>query len=59
VQRRCWAEDGHLLVGVALTAWIVVQIAILGWPPAALQLLYLAYGLVVTGLAIHLRRPPR
>lgn len=52
--RRRWAHRGHLVVGVALVGWIVVQVALLGWPPAALQWLYLVYGLVIVVLAVPL-----
>lgn len=54
---RAWAALGHIVVGLALTAWIVVQVAILGPPVHWLQILYFFWGLAITGLAIvHLRR---
>jgi hypothetical protein len=56
LQRRPWAEFGHLAVGVVLVGWIVVQVAILGPPVAFLQVLYLAYGVVIVALAVQLRR---
>jgi hypothetical protein len=33
LRRKAWAHTGHWLVGAALTAWIVVQVGLLGWPP--------------------------
>lgn len=50
-----WAAAGHLLVGTALVAWIVVQVAFLGWPPHWLQLIYFVYGWVIVGLAMIAR----
>ncbi len=52
---RAWAARGHLAVGVALTGWIVVQVAFLGvvvW----LHVVYFAYGLAIIGLARRHRR---
>jgi hypothetical protein len=54
LRRRPWAIRGHLVVGLALVGWIVVQVAFLGWPPHWLQWAYLAYGVVLTGLALRL-----
>jgi hypothetical protein len=54
LRRRPWAIRGHLVVGLALIGWIVVQVAFLGWPPHWLQWAYLAYGVVLTGLAMRL-----
>lgn len=51
-----WACVGHRVVGAALTAWIVVQVGLLGWPPHWLQILYFAYGLVLLALAHRLAR---
>lgn len=56
LRRRRWARLGHLAVGLALVAWIVVQVGFLGWPPAALQWAYLGYGLVIVALAVVLLR---
>jgi hypothetical protein len=50
------ARAGHLAVGVALIGWIVVQVGYLGWPPAGLQWAYLLYGVLITTLALRLRR---
>jgi hypothetical protein len=44
LQRRPWAIGGHLAVGVALVAWIVVQVAVLGPPLHWLQVLYAVSG---------------
>jgi hypothetical protein len=54
LRQRAWAIRGHLVVGLALVGWIVVQVAFLGWPPHWLQWAYLAYGAVITGLALRL-----
>lgn len=51
LRHQLWAHMGHWLVGAALTAWIVVQIGFLGWPPHWLQILYLCYGLTILTLA--------
>ena len=57
-RKHRWARPFHLLVGVALTAWIVVQVAILGPPFHPLQGIYLVYGLVVAWLGeVRLREP--
>ena len=50
-----WAAAGHLLVGAALVAWIVVQVAFLGWPPHWLQITYFVYGWVILALALAAR----
>jgi hypothetical protein len=55
---RPWAPWGHVVVGAVLTGWIVVQVLVLGPPVAALQVIYLVYGLVILGLALaHVRAP--
>ena len=59
LQQRAWALLGHWVVGAALTAWIVVQVGFLGWPPHWLQVLYFAYGLTILGLARRLDREVR
>jgi hypothetical protein len=56
LRQRPWAVRGHLVVGLALVGWVVVQVAFLGWPPHWLQLAYVVYGLVIVGLALSLRR---
>lgn len=56
LQRRRWARVAHLVVGVALVAWIVVQVGVLGWPLHWLQVLHLAYGWAVVVLAVPLLR---
>jgi hypothetical protein len=53
-----WAAAGHVLVGVALVSWIVVQVAFLGWPPHWLQITYFVYGWVILGLAVSARGRP-
>lgn len=59
LQRRARAQAGHWLVGVALTAWIVVQVGFLGWPPHWLQVTYFVHGLSILGLAHRLGRQQR
>ena len=56
LQRRRWAQQGHLLVGFALVAWVIVQIGFLGWPPHWLQVLYFVYGWGIVALAVRLTR---
>lgn len=51
LRRQSWAHTGHLLVGAALTAWVVVQVGFLGWPPQWIQILYFCYGLTILALA--------
>lgn len=58
LRRARWAAAGHLLVGVGLVSWIVVQVALLGWPPNWLQIAYLVYGCVIVGLAVKARPRP-
>ncbi len=59
LRRARWAGAGHLVVGTVLVAWIVIQIAFIGliwW----LQVVYLAYGVVLQALALqHVRRADR
>lgn len=43
------ARFGHPLVGVVLTIWMVVQVAMLGWR-SAIQPVYLGLGLVLMAL---------
>lgn len=53
-RRAPWATGGHVAVGVALTGWIVVQVALIGFG-SWLQALYGAYGVAVAVLAlVHL-----
>jgi hypothetical protein len=52
LRRHPWAARGHLLVGIVLVGWVVVQVAFLGWPPQVLQVVYLAYGCAIAGLAL-------
>lgn len=55
LRRRPWADTGHLVVGVALIGWIVVQVSVLGWPPHWLQTLYFVWGWAIVGLALRHR----
>jgi hypothetical protein len=59
LRRHPWAGLGHLVVGVVLVGWIVVQVAVLGPPVAFIQVLYLVYGGVIVALALRLRRAER
>ncbi len=55
-RRASWARRGHLAVGIALIAWIVVQVGFIGlnsW----LQPAFALYGLVLVLLAVRLLRP--
>lgn len=56
LRNRPWATLGHLVVGVVLMGWIVVQVAILGPPVHWLQILYFIWGAVLLALALHHRR---
>jgi hypothetical protein len=50
IRRRPWATPGHLVVGLALIGWILVQVAMmgyLGWLQPAL----LAWGIAITAFA--------
>lgn len=56
LRRRRWARPGHVVVGVVLVTWIVVQVVVLGPPVHPIQVTYLAYGVVVAWLGEqHLR----
>jgi hypothetical protein len=44
--RRPYAHAGHVLVGLALTGWIVVQVAVIGFV-ASLQPVMFTWGLVI------------
>lgn len=57
LRRHRLASLGHLLVGVDLLVWIVVQVAFIGFT-SALQAIYLAYGVAVTWLAWRLPDRP-
>jgi hypothetical protein len=56
LRRRPWANLGHLVVGLVLVGWIVVQVLVLGPPIAALQVIYLVYGVAIAMLALRLLR---
>jgi hypothetical protein len=55
LRRRRWAGVGHLVVGSALIGWVAVQVAFIG-ANSFLQLVYLAYGIVIVVLARSRRR---
>ncbi len=49
LRRAPWADPGHVVVGVVLCGWILVQVAVIGWS-SPLQTACLAYGLVIAGI---------
>jgi hypothetical protein len=51
-----WIRWGHIVVGVALMGWIVVQVAYLGPPVHWLQILYFGWGLTIAAIGSWLRR---
>ncbi len=53
LRARAWARVGHLVVGVALVVWIVVQVAFLGPPIHVLQAIYFVWGGVIVVLALR------
>jgi hypothetical protein len=54
LRRAHWARVGHLVVGLSLVAWIVVQVLVLGPPLHPLQALYFAWGWIIAALAVRL-----
>lgn len=50
LRRRRWARPGHVVVGVALILWVVVQVVVLGPPISPLQVVYLVYGIAIAWL---------
>lgn len=54
LRRRRWARVGHLVVGLALVAWIVIQVVILGPPIVLIQAVYFAWGWAIAALAARL-----
>lgn len=59
LRRHRWARPGHLVVGLALVAWIVTQVAVLGPPLHPLQAIYFAWGWIIAALAAKLLTPQR
>lgn len=51
LMKQPWARYGHVAVGALLTGWMLVQGALVGFG-AAIQVFYLAYGLVLLALAL-------
>jgi hypothetical protein len=49
--RQPWARAGHLVVGVALVSWILVQVAIIG-PISWMQPFCLLWGALIFGLGV-------
>lgn len=58
LRRAAWAPVGHLLVGAALTGWIVVQVLMIGYQ-SWMQPAYLALGLLILALALLNARATR
>lgn len=57
---RSWARVAALWVGMALVAWIVIEVMIVGYQPRPpLQLIYAALGIIIVGLADRVRRVSR
>ncbi len=57
--RRVWAKLGHLVVGAALIAWVALQVSLLGWPPAGLQVIYFLWGWAILLLGVQHYRTTR
>lgn len=56
MMEKGWARWGHPIVGLVLTAWIVVQVAMIGYGHM-LQAIYLGWGVVMLVLGlVALRR---
>ena len=55
LRRHPAARLGHVAVGMALVAWITVQVAFLGWPPHWVQIVYFIYGVAIIALAVPLQ----
>ncbi len=49
LRRATWADGGHVVVGLALAGWILVQVAFIGWV-SWLQTGCLVYGVAIAGL---------
>lgn len=56
LRRQQWVRWGHIVVGLALMGWIVVQVAYLGPPVHWLQILYFAWGLTIAAMGTWLKR---
>lgn len=51
--RQAWARLGSVVVGVALTGWIAVEVLVVGYQPdPPLQAAYGALGVCILGLAV-------
>lgn len=59
LRRKLWSRWGHVVVGVSLMAWIVVQVYFLGPPIVVLQVVYFVWGATIAVLALALLRPER
>lgn len=58
LRRHRWAPTGHVVVGVTLVGWIVVQVGFIG-PNSALQLVMFLLGAVILVLGQRARREAR
>lgn len=56
LRRQQWVRSGHIVVGLVLMGWIVVQVAYLGPPVDWLQVLYFGWGLAIAAIGSRLRR---
>jgi hypothetical protein len=57
---RSWSRAAALWVGIALIAWIVVEVIVVGYQPAPpLQLTYGALGAIIIGLTRYVQRASR
>jgi len=57
---RSWARVAALWVGMALVAWIVIEVMIVGYQPRPpVQLIYAALGIIIVGLVDRVRRVSR
>lgn len=56
LRHQQWVRWGHIVVGLALMGWIVVQVAYLGPPVDWLQVVYFAWGLAIAAIGWWLRQ---
>jgi hypothetical protein len=56
LRHQQWVRWGHIVVGLALMGWIIVQIAYLGPPVHWLQILYFGWGLTIAVMGAWLTR---
>ncbi len=56
LRHQQWVRWGHIVVGLALMGWIVVQVTYLGPPVHWLQIVYFGWGLAIAAMGAWLRR---